>query len=170
MDSCECFGGIAYSRRVFLLDAPNSTPPKLYRQVHLVHHKSFNPSPWASYAFHFFEAITENMILVLLAFAMPMHPIALFAFGTASFVINVYGHLGYEVMPKWFRATILFEIVNTSVHHNLHHSKVFCNYGLYFRIWDRLMGTEHSDYVKEYDKIQEKRFGITDKSALKNRI
>ncbi|MEM7511464.1 MAG: hypothetical protein AAF388_11060 [Bacteroidota bacterium] len=29
---------------------------------------------------------------------------------------------------------------------------------MYFRIWDRLMGTEHPDYMKEYDKIQEKRF------------
>ena len=28
------------------------------------------------------------------------------------------------------------------------------------RYWDRLMGTEHPDYVKQYDRIQEQRFGV----------
>ena len=73
-------------------------------------------------------------------------------------MVNVYGHLGYEIAPKWFRNSFLFEIINTSTHHNLHHHKFKGNYGLYFRIWDRIMKTEHPDYVKEYDKIQQRRF------------
>jgi len=88
-----------------------------------------------------------------------MHPVTILLFTITGFIINVYGHLGYEVAPKWFRYSWLFEILNTSVHHNLHHSKFKGNYGLYFRIWDRLMGTEHPDYVKEYDKLQKQRFG-----------
>ncbi|MHA4894836.1 sterol desaturase family protein [Pedobacter sp. PWIIR3] len=48
--------------------------------------------------------------------------------------------------------------MNTSIHHNLHHSKFKGNYGLYFRFWDRLMGTENPNYVKEYDRIQNQRF------------
>ncbi|NBW42885.1 MAG: hypothetical protein EBR29_03555, partial [Sphingobacteriia bacterium] len=31
--------------------------------------------------------------------------------------------------------------VNTSRHHNLHHARFQGNYGLYFLIWDRWMGT-----------------------------
>ena len=31
--------------------------------------------------------------------------------------------------------------------------------GCIFRVWDRLMGTENPDYVKEYDRVQQKRFG-----------
>lgn len=133
--------------------------PKLYRRIHLVHHQSINPSPWASYSFHFLEGILEAMIAPLLLFLIPMHPIALIAFGLVSFSMNVYGHLGYEIAPQWFRHSLLFEILNTSTHHNIHHSKFKGNYGLYFRVWDRLMGTEHPDYVNEYDAIQERRFG-----------
>jgi len=78
-------------------------------------------------------------------------------FTIVAFGINVYGHLGYEIAPKWFRRTWLFEIMNTSVHHNLHHSKFIGNYGLYFRFWDRLMKTENPDYVKSYDALMAKR-------------
>lgn len=133
--------------------------PKLYKKAHLLHHKSIAPSPWASYSFHFFEGVLEAMIGPLIMFLIPMHPLSFFLFATVSFIINVYGHLGYEVAPKWFRNSFLFEILNSSVHHNLHHEKFNGNYGLYFRIWDRLMKTEVPDYVERYDLIQERRFG-----------
>jgi len=132
---------------------------RLFAFVHLVHHKSNNPSPWTSYSFHLLEALTEGFILPLLVLVLPMHPLTILLFTVTGLIINVYGHLGYEITPKWFRNSWLFEILNTSVHHNLHHSRFKGNYGLYFRMWDRLMGTEHPDYVKEYDKLQEQRFG-----------
>lgn len=131
--------------------------PKLFKYTHLVHHQSTNPSPWASYSFHFLEAWLEGFVLLIIAVVMPMHPIAIGLFVLIGFIINVYGHLGYEIAPKWLRKTPLFQLTNTSVHHNLHHRKFNGNYGLYFRIWDRLMRTEHPDYVKEYDRVQLKR-------------
>ncbi len=139
--------------------------PRLFKHMHLLHHRSTNPSPWTSYAFHASEAFTEGLILVILLFVLPLHPIAIGLFILLAFVINVYGHLGYEIAPKWFRHSILFSILNTSVHHNLHHSKFKGNYGLYFRVWDRLMGTEHPDYVKTYDKVQAQRFGARQQEA-----
>jgi hypothetical protein len=39
----------------------------------------------------------------------------------------------------------------------MHHSKFNGNYGVHFRIWDRLLGTEFKDYETEYDKIQERK-------------
>lgn len=131
----------------------------LFRFTHLVHHRSTNPSPWASYSFHCLEAIAEAFVVVVLAFVLPMHGSAVVWFSLASFVMNAYGHLGYEIMPRSFRQSVWFEVLNTSVHHNLHHTRFKGNYGLYFRWWDRLMGTEHPDYVKQYDQLQEKRFG-----------
>ncbi len=133
--------------------------PKLFKWVHLLHHKSVNPSPWASYSFHIFEAIIELMVVPIILMLIPLHPYAILFFTTASFIINVYGHLGYEIAPRRFRHAWLFEMMNTSEHHNLHHKKFKGNYGLYFRFWDRAMKTEYPDYVKEYDLIQEKRFG-----------
>ena len=141
--------------------------PILYSKVHLVHHKSTNPSPFTSYSFHFLEAVLEAMIAPIVLFLLPMHPLSLLLFTVTAFSINVYGHLGFEIAPKWFRNSIFFEFVNTSVHHNLHHEKFKGNYGLYFRIWDRLMNTENPDYVKQYDLIQERRFGKTNVSKSK---
>ena len=140
--------------------------PKLFRSIHLTHHQSVNPSPWASYSFHFFEAILEGMIAPVLLFLIPLHPTALLVFATTSFFINVYGHLGYEISPLWLRRTWLFELLNTSVHHNLHHSKFDGNYGLYFRVWDRIMGTELPDYVREYDRVQESRLKAHRKTSI----
>jgi sterol desaturase/sphingolipid hydroxylase (fatty acid hydroxylase superfamily) len=134
--------------------------PRLYKKVHFLHHKSINPSPWASYSFHFIEAVFESMFIVILLFFIPMSKISLLLFGLCAFSINVYGHLGYEIAPKWFRNSFLFEFINSSVYHNMHHSKFIGNYGLYFRFWDRLMKTEHPDYIKEYDKIQKIRFHL----------
>lgn len=141
--------------------------PKLFRKVHLLHHKSVNPSPWASYAFHIYESFLEAMIAPIILFLIPTHPLALLLFTTIAFAFNVYGHLGYEIAPRRFRYSPLFEIMNTSTHHNLHHSKSKGNYGLYFRVWDRMMGTEHPDYVREYDKIQQRRFG---QSGYKSKV
>lgn len=140
--------------------------PKIYKKVHFVHHQSINPSPWASFSFHISEAVVEALVLPVIICLLPMHPLSLALFGLLSFIINVYGHLGFEIAPKWFRHSFLFEIVNTSVHHNLHHSKFKGNYGLYFRVWDRLMGTENPDYVKEYDRIQARRFEKVSESSL----
>lgn len=131
--------------------------PSLFKHTHLVHHQSTNPSPWASYSFHFIEAWTEGAVLFVIVLIMPIHTISIIWFVVVGFVINVYGHLGYEIAPLWLRRTWLFEVVNTSVHHNMHHSKFKGNYGLYFRVWDRVMGTEHPDYVKTYDQVQANR-------------
>lgn len=131
--------------------------PRIFKAVHLLHHKSTVPSPWTSYSFHFFEAIAESLIIPIVLSIVPMHPIAVIAFGTSSLFINVYGHLGFEIMPLWVRKTWLFELINSSVHHNLHHSKFKGNYGLYFRFWDRLMGTENPNYVQEFDRVQTQR-------------
>lgn len=132
---------------------------KIFKLTHVVHHQSTNPSPWTSYSFHFLEAIVEGAVLFPIVFLLPIHPLGIMWFTISAFIINVYGHLGYEITPKWFRYTWAFQLFNTSVHHNVHHSKFKGNYGLYFRVWDRVMGTEHPDYVKEYDKLQEQRFG-----------
>ncbi|RAJ81828.1 sterol desaturase/sphingolipid hydroxylase (fatty acid hydroxylase superfamily) [Chitinophaga dinghuensis] len=139
---------------------------RLFKWTHLLHHKSTNPSPWSAYSFHVLEAAAEGAIVLVLVFIMPLHPLSVMLFSLSSLIINVYGHLGYEIMPKGLRKSYLFEIINTSTYHNLHHAKFKGNYSLYFRVWDRIMKTENPDYVKVYDQIQEKRFGKSDTSLV----
>ncbi|MBE9661972.1 sterol desaturase family protein [Mucilaginibacter myungsuensis] len=141
--------------------------PRLFKYTHLLHHKSTNPSPWASYSFHFIEAWTEGAVLIFIVCLIPMHRAGVMLFLLTSFTINVYGHLGYEVVPLWFRRTLAFQFFNTSVHHNMHHSKFKGNYGLYFRVWDRVMGTEHPDYVQEFDRVQAQRVAANEAKRSK---
>lgn len=126
--------------------------PFLFKRVHLVHHKSTNPSPWTAYAFHPFEAIIEVGIHPLIAFTLPIYAPAIGIFFLFQIAYNVYGHLGYELYPNGFNKNWLGKWINTSVAHNLHHKKFEGNYGLYLLFWDRLMGTLRMDYDDTFEK------------------
>jgi len=124
----------------------------VYRHVHLVHHRSTNPSPWTAYAFHPLEAVLEASIILVIAFTLPVHILAVILFFIFQIAYNVYGHLGFEIYPKGFHKTWFGRWVNTSVSHNQHHSRFSGNYGLYFLFWDRVMGTLRTDYDAVYEQ------------------
>jgi len=114
----------------------------LFRTVHLIHHKSTNPSPWTAYAFHPLEAIFEAGIIPLIVFTLPIHKIAFVLFMLFQIIYNVYGHLGYEIMPRKLSRSPFGMFLNTSTNHNEHHKYFKGNYGLYTRFWDRLWQTK----------------------------
>ncbi|HEY8929171.1 MAG TPA: sterol desaturase family protein [Mucilaginibacter sp.] len=141
----------------------------LFKYVHKTHHLSINPTPFAAYAFHPIEAVVEVGIIPLIAFTIPHHASAIGIFGVYSLLLNVAGHLGYELFPKGFASHWLFKWHNTSTHHNMHHRLVKCNYGLYFNFWDRVMGTNHATYEKSYDEVIARREeGKAIRAAMKN--
>jgi sterol desaturase/sphingolipid hydroxylase (fatty acid hydroxylase superfamily) len=131
--------------------------PKLFKQVHKVHHLSTNPSPWTAYAFHPFEAVIEALIITILCFTVPTHAAIIVLFMIFQIFYNVYGHLGYELYPRGFNKTWIGKYVNTSVAHNQHHHKFQGNYGLYTLIWDRVFGTLRTDYDDAYDQAASRR-------------
>jgi sterol desaturase/sphingolipid hydroxylase (fatty acid hydroxylase superfamily) len=133
---------------------------KIYKHVHLIHHKSINPTPWAAYAFHPYEAVMQVLILPIMVFLIPLHPLAILVWGLYQSALNVGGHLGFEVFRKGFTERLVTKWHNTSTHHNMHHKYVNCNYGLYFNIWDRIMGTNHQQYTTEFEAICERRGSI----------
>ncbi len=129
----------------------------LFKVVHKTHHLSVNPTPFAAYAFHPLEALVEVGIIPLIAFTIPHHASAITIFSLFSLLLNVTGHLGYELFPKGFASHWLFKWHNTSTHHNMHHRLTKCNYGLYFNFWDTLMKTNHPAYIENFNAVVEKR-------------
>ena len=125
--------------------------PKLFKLFHLVHHRSTNPSPWASFAFHPLEAIVEAGIFPILLILLPLTPLHFVIFYIIMMFYNVYGHLGWELYPKKLNRTWVGRYVNTSFSHNQHHQFFTGNYGLYFLWWDRWMGTLRKDYEPKYE-------------------
>lgn len=125
----------------------------IFKYVHKLHHLSTNPSPWAAFAFHPLEAVVEFGIFPLLAFTLPLHPLAIFVFLLYMTMMNVLGHLGYELYPKGFTRHWFGQWHNTSVHHNLHHKYFNGNYGLYFNWWDRWLGTNQARYHDVFEEV-----------------
>jgi sterol desaturase/sphingolipid hydroxylase (fatty acid hydroxylase superfamily) len=126
----------------------------LFNIMHLVHHKSTNPSPWAAYAFHPLESIVEVGIFVVFLFTLPVHTTHVIIFFLLSIMYNIYGHLGWELYPKGFSKSIIGKWINTSVNHNQHHKYFKGNYGLYFLFWDRIMGTIRDDYDEAFEEVK----------------
>jgi lathosterol oxidase len=130
----------------------------LFKTVHVKHHLSVNPTPFAALAFHPVEAFLQIIIVPILAiFIIPHHFSVVQIIFLYSLLVNVGGHMGYETLPDWFPKHRIFRWHNTSTHHNMHHRLVKYNYGLYFNTWDRWMGTNHPDYEAHFDKVVERR-------------
>lgn len=118
----------------------------LMRHVHRLHHNSTDPTPYTGYAFHPWETILEFAFLPLIVFVLPLHPITFLGWQLSILLFTMYAHLGYEVMPKFWVTNPITKYFNTPTHHNMHHAKFLCNYGLYFNFWDRLFKTQHPEY------------------------
>ncbi len=126
---------------------------KLFRFFHRTHHLSHNPSPWAAYAFDPAEAVVQAAIFPLVVFVMPIHPAAFGIFMVWQIAHNIVGHTGFEIHPRWMIDSPLGKILNTTTNHAMHHEKMRGNYGLYFNVWDRLMGTNHADYERRFREV-----------------
>lgn len=119
--------------------------PLLWR-VHVAHHRSHNPTPWAAYAFDPGEALIHALFMPVFVAIVPMHVGGLFVFTAHMILRNAVGHCGYELFPGGWASHPVLGQVTTVTHHDMHHEQAPRNFGLYFTWWDRWMGTEHPEY------------------------
>ena len=131
----------------------------LLRHVHGVHHRSRNPSPWAAYAFHPVEAVLNGLVTPLALAVVPLHIGVLMLFALHQILRNAHGHAAVETMPRGFAQHWLWGRFTTTTHHHLHHETAQGNYGLWFTWWDRVFGTERSDYMARFERVTQPRAG-----------
>jgi len=116
--------------------------PKWFRIAHAVHHASRPPTAWAAMSFHPVEAITGAVVIPSLVFLIPIHVAMLgLVLGIMTFM-GVTNHMGWEIFPRALVRGPAGRWLITASHHQRHHDQYRCNYGLYFRVWDRLCGTD----------------------------
>lgn len=116
--------------------------PALFRRYHAVHHAGRRPTAWTAMSFHPGESVTGAVIIPLLVFLLPIHLAVLGAVLTVMTVMGVTNHLGWEIFPRaWVRGPAGRWLITAS-HHQRHHEHYGCNFGLYFRHWDRWCGTD----------------------------
>ena len=116
--------------------------PRLFRVAHAVHHASRPPTAWAAMSFHPYEALTGAVVIPLLVLLIPIHYSALLLVLGVMTLMGVTNHMGWELFPKWLVEGRAGAWLITASHHQRHHREYRCNYGLYFRFWDRLCGTD----------------------------
>ncbi|MEP6700011.1 MAG: sterol desaturase family protein [Bacteroidota bacterium] len=120
-----------------------------FKKVHIVHHRSINPTPLAAYSFHPLEALLESLIVFPFIIIFPVHIIVFLFFTFLVIITNVIGHLGFEFVPKKIRNSYFGKLLTFSTHHNLHHQKSNKNFGYYFTVWDKIMKTLQHDANKQ---------------------
>ncbi len=116
--------------------------PVPFKRAHAVHHASKPPTAWAAMAFHPWEALTGAVVIPALVFVIPMHVSALGVVLLIMTVMGITNHMGWEVFPKGLVNGPLGNLMITATHHQRHHDEYRGNYGLYFRFWDWLCGTD----------------------------
>ena len=126
--------------------------PKLYRFFHMTHHRSHNPTPFTAYSFAPSEAVLVYLFAPVFFSIVPMHSSAFVAAMLIQITRNAIAHCGYELFPRGWASHPILGIFATVTHHDLHHEKGNGNYAFYFTFWDRVMGTEHPEYIERSDR------------------
>lgn len=116
--------------------------PAWFKVMHKVHHDSRPPTAWAAMSFHPTEALTGAFVIPLLVFLIPIHIAMLGVVLAVMTVMGVTNHMGWEMFPRRLVHSRLGGWLITASHHQRHHERYRCNYGLYFRHWDRWCGTD----------------------------
>lgn len=128
--------------------------PWLFRHFHRFHHRTITPTPWAAYSFAIPEALVMALFMPLWLFLVPTPGVVIFAFLIVMILRNCMGHAGLELHARGWASHPVLKWISTTTHHDLHHAGSFNhNFGFYFTWWDKLMGTEHPDYVAVYDRV-----------------
>lgn len=116
--------------------------PRVFRAVHAIHHASRPPTAWAAMNFHPLEAAVVGLFIPALVFVVPIHAGVLGVVLMVMTVMGVTNHMGWEMFPKALVHSTVGQWVITASHHHRHHELYRCNYGLYFRFWDHVCGTD----------------------------
>ncbi|MEX3014013.1 sterol desaturase family protein [Gymnodinialimonas hymeniacidonis] len=143
--------------------------PKIYRHVHHEHHRSLDVNPITSISFHWIEPLLLTAWVLPAAMFLPLWAPALLLLQLYGLLDNIKSHLGYEIFPAWWNKSPL-GLLTSSTYHNLHHTKFKGNYGVHFRFWDRLMGTELKVYDEVFDEIQSRKAAGGMTQAKKDQI
>jgi len=114
----------------------------MFKRWHAYHHASINTEPTTSFSFEPGERIIYTLLFAT-------GPAIAYYIGYGSWVmffsyliwfdiVNGFGHINFEMMPKWYSTGPLWYFWYTPSYHSIHHTRFKKNYSL-FMIWPDLM-------------------------------
>ena len=130
--------------------------PKIYKQVHQVHHDSKITSAWTAFSFHPIEGFLEALIMPVIIIIVPMHLYAILFHLSIMTITAAINHLDIEVYPRNLFGNLLGKHVIGATHHSHHHKFYRYNFGLYFTFWDKWSKTESPSFGRDFSTRGEK--------------
>ena len=103
----------------------------MMKHIHRIHHKSFIPTVYSVYSFHWVEALLLSTIPLTIVPFVPFSAVAVFLYPLVSILLNFAGHCNYR-----FGKGNSWLLLGTN--HNEHHSKARKNYGFALSFLDKL--------------------------------
>jgi ferredoxin-NADP reductase len=110
------------------------------------------------------ESIVLTVWVLPLVLIMPLSLTALGIVQVIGTFNNIKSHLGYEFFPNFFGKIPPFNFLVNATNHSLHHTQYNGNYGLFFRFWDILCGTELNTTDSTFNEIHKR----NDERIIKN--
>jgi len=112
---------------------------------HGIHHSFHDPTPFASFSLHPFEAVvTFWMTIAIILPHMYIWVQAQLLWVSAFVLLNLYLHSGVTI--SLLETTLPKLWINTSAFHNLHHEKKVINFGELLYLWDYLERTGYHPF------------------------
>eukprot|EP00899_Mesostigma_viride_P027510 jgi/Mesvir1/7944/Mv11865-RA.1 len=120
--------------------------PVLYRLAHKAHHRYAHPSALAAYQHDPLDLVLSNLVPSVLAQAVvPLSTRQFHMIFAYKVFLEVAGHSGHywkgSCFPQAMQLPQMLGIQIKTEDHDLHHSRVNCNYSKRFTLWDKLFGT-----------------------------
>jgi len=116
--------------------------PLLWR-IHRIHHTDTRMDVSTTVRFHPFEFVVSMPILLAVAVALGIPPLALLVYELFDAAMAVFTHANVRI-PGWADRAFRLVLVTPAMH-RIHHSawrpETDSNYGATFSWWDRLFGT-----------------------------
>lgn len=105
----------------------------LMKHIHIIHHKSYIPTIYSVYSFHWVEALLLSTVPLTIVPFIPFSLLAVFIYPLVSILLNFAGHCNYRFADGKGTSWRLF-----GTYHNEHHSRGRKNYGFVLNFLDRL--------------------------------
>ncbi|MEM8698829.1 MAG: sterol desaturase family protein [Pseudomonadota bacterium] len=121
-----------------------------FYRFHAWHHKSVAPTPWSADSQGAVETVMIQSFMVVATLVLPITPAALILHRLYDHINGQIGHSGHEWAGGPFTR---FPSPMVAVrYHDVHHARFRYNFGNYFSIWDRVMGTMDPNYDRAEDR------------------
>jgi sterol desaturase/sphingolipid hydroxylase (fatty acid hydroxylase superfamily) len=118
--------------------------------IHAQHHTARITQATSAFSFSMLERALQTALgfgfVVMTSRTLHFTAVGVHGYIIASYVLNIWGHVNFELVPSWFARSRVGRVFITATFHALHHARYRGHYGLYTTVLDRLFGTIYPDY------------------------